>query len=59
MVYGYYLIILTKGRNFYVYDMMLKLQYRTNYRDSCREFDMLSVLLESDNYLIIGAHNAG
>lgn len=45
MIYGYYIIILTKSRNFYVYDMLLNLQYRTAYRDNCREFDMVSILL--------------
>ena len=59
MIHGCYIIILTKGRNFYIYDMLLKIQFRTSYRDSCREFDMGSVLGETDNYLIIAAHNTG
>jgi hypothetical protein len=58
MVHGCYIIILTKGRNFYVYDMLLKIQFRTSYRDNCKDFDMVSVLAETEHYLVIAAHNA-
>ena len=59
MIHGCYIIILTKNRNFYVYDMLLKIQFRTSYRDSCKDFDMCSVLGETDNNLIIASHNIG
>ena len=59
MIHGCYIIILTKGRNYYVYDMLLKIQFRTSYRDNCREFDMCSVLSDTDNFLVIATHNIG
>ena len=59
MIHGCYIIILTKGRNFYIYDMLLKLQFRTSYRDTCKDFDMGSVLADTDNNLVIASHNIG
>ena len=58
-VHGSNLIVLTRGRNFFIYDMVLKLPFRTNLRENCREFDMMSVLSENEEHLVIAAHSAG
>ena len=54
-----YIVVLSRSRNFLVYDTVLKTQLKTSYKDTCREFDMASVIAETEDHLMIVTHNAG
>jgi len=51
--------MLTTNRNIYVYDLVLKLHYKTSLKDYSRDFDMLSVIEETETHLVLVTHNQG
>lgn len=42
-----------------MYDLVLKLHYKTSLKDYSRDFDMLSVIEETETHLVLVTHNQG
>lgn len=56
---GSYLFSFLPGRNVVVFDLVLRVQFKSNFNEQCKNCDFFSLLAETEQFLMFATHNEG